>query len=67
MLHPAGNNIKYTAVLQSESVADLKNLVSENVISSVSQGIRIAVETYVIGKKKIFIIMTALKKHKNHR
>lgn len=41
------HNIKYTAVLPSECVDDLKDLASNNFIPSVNFGIRLAVERFV--------------------
>lgn len=44
------NNVKYTTVLPAEYVAGLKQLVSENVITSINQGIRYAVEDFITQK-----------------
>ena len=52
MLNSSENSIKYTTVLQKENIEALKSLVSEKVIPSVSQGIRIAVENFIISKNK---------------
>lgn len=46
------NSVKYTTVLPAEYIAGLKQLVSENVITSINQGIRYAVEDFITQKRK---------------
>jgi len=45
-------NIKYTAVLPAENIAGLKELAAKDVIPSINQGIREAVEQYIVIMKK---------------
>lgn len=44
-------NIKYTAVLPSDYVKELKELASEKIIPSVNFGIRLAIENYIAERK----------------
>ena len=44
--------IKYTAVLPRDCVSELRNMADRKVISSVNQGIRIAVEDFVKARKE---------------
>ena len=41
------NSVKYTAVLPQECLNELRSMAEQNVIPSVNQGIRAAVENYV--------------------
>ena len=54
---PNANNkeasVKYTAVLQKECLDELKSLVSEKIIPSVSYGIRLAVADFVTIQKQL--------------
>lgn len=48
----SAKNIKYTAVLPSDYVKELKELASEKIIPSVNFGIRLAIENYISERKK---------------
>ena len=45
--------IKYTTVLPSACIDELKELSDKNIIPSVSQGIRLAVEGFVVMQKQV--------------
>jgi len=44
--------IKYTAVLPRDCVSELRSMADKKVISSVNQGLRIAVEDFVKARKE---------------
>jgi len=48
----SAKNIKYTAVLPSDYVNELKELASKKIIPSVNFGIRLAIENYISQSKK---------------
>jgi hypothetical protein len=45
-------SIKYTVVLPSEYISELKELASKKIIKSVNNGIKIAIEKYIEQEKK---------------
>ena len=44
--------VKYAEILPNDCIEGLRYLVGKNVISSVNQGIRVAVESFVAQQKK---------------
>jgi len=46
-------SVKYTTVLPKGCIDELKNLADKKIISSVSQGIRVAIEDFVAFQKRL--------------
>ena len=45
-------SIKYTTVLPKVCIDEMKSLVDEKIVPSVSQGIRLAIENFVISQRQ---------------